>query len=349
MKDWVFEHVWVVEGAAVLLVLLAFNLFLKKILKDSKKKAYLKENDWRLYLDTTLMAPASALFWVLLISFAIELGLRELHLGDGFLWVVPVRTAAVVICLTWFLLRCKKVFHNIVLAPGRKAKSSLDPVSLEILEKIFTIVVVFISVVIALQTFGIDVMPLLTFGGIGAAALAFASKDVFANFFGGLMLYLTRPFTVQDTIRIAGKNIEGQVEEIGWYLTSLRDAKKQPHYIPNSIFPNEALINLSRITHRRIEEVLNIRYEDAHRAEGIVEEIRNLFERSPDIDHSLVLEVFVSHFSPYALEIDVKAYTLVTRYDEYLKIKQKILLKVFEIVQSHGATIHTRNVALPTS
>ena len=338
--EWLLGHAWIVEAILVLSVLLFLKTVLKKALVRSKQRAHLIENDWRIHLDYPTVAPARALLWILLVSFSIELIVRELELNSAsFNFISPLRNAGVISCLSWFLLRLKKVFHNAVAARRVKGKPSFDTVSLELIAKIFSIAVVFVSLLILLQIFGLDILPLVTFGGIGAAALGFASRDVIANFFGGLMLYITRPFTINDLIELPEKKVIGYIEEIGWYYTRVRDEQKKPIYIPNSVFSTEMLINQSRITHRLVEETVRIRYADIVKAGPIVEEIRTLLERHPEIDAHQPIYVYLHNFGPYSLELEIKAYTLATRYEEFMEIKQRILVQIHNIVIKAGAEI----------
>lgn len=297
------------------------------------------ENDWRLHLEHIAIVPARILLWILLVSFSLELVARELQLGGAFAYIPSLRNAGVILCLSWFLLRWKKAFHQALAARKIKGRPFLDPISLEMVGKLFTISIFFVSFLTILGLFGVDIAPLIAFGGIGAAALGFASRDVISNFFGGLMIYVTRPFTVHDQIELPEKKMQGTVEEIGWYLTSIRDAKKQPIYIPNALFSTQVLINLSRITHRRIDEIVRIRYADIGKSEAIIEEIKRLFAKHPQIDPHQVTDVHLVTLGDYALEIEIKAYTLATRYEQFMEIKQALLLEVHQIIERNGAQI----------
>ena len=84
----------------------------------------------------------------------------------------------------------------------------------------------------------------ITIGGIGGAGIAFASKDVVANFFGGIVVMLNRPFKVGDSI-ISGK-IEGTVMSIGLYATYLKTDDGNTLYVPNSIFNNSEILTVSK-------------------------------------------------------------------------------------------------------
>ena len=190
---------------------------------------------------------------------------------------------------------------------------------------------------VVLRIFGLDIVPLVAFGGIGAAAVGFAGKDVIANFFGGFMLHITRPFTVGDCIVIPDRQLEGTVEEIGWYLTSVRDKEKRPVYLPNALFSTLLVINSSRMSHRRIEEKIGIRYEDSSKIPLIVAEIRTALRVNPAIDTALPIIVFFNAFNTSSLDIYIDVYAFATQLEEYLAVKEKVLLKIQEIVAVHGA------------
>ena len=236
-----------------------------------------------------------------------------------------------VLILTWLALRFKKIFARKANLAGQAGKYVPDLFTLQIIEKLFTAAIFFISFMLLLQIFGLNIVPLLTFSGISAAILGFASKDMVANFFGGLMLYVTRPFVVNDEIEIPSKNILGKVEEIGWYLTTIRDKGKKSIYIPNSTFSTECLLNHSRMTHRRIDEKIRLRITDAAQASRFIEEVKEFLEKHPEIDHHEQIDAFILSISPYGIVIDVKAYTKTTKYLKFMEIKQQILLQIYEL------------------
>ena len=182
-----------------------------------------------------------------------------------------------------------------------------------------------------LQILGLNIVPLLTVSGIGAAILGFASKDVVANFFGGVMIYITGPFSVGDFIDIPSKSVVGTVEEIGWYHTTVRDMQKKLLYIPNSIFSTEIVLNYSRMTHRRIEEKVQIRVKNEMQASSITDAVRDYIQEHPGIDQNEQIAVYVLSMSPWGVVLDVKAYTKSTKYLEFCQTKQDILLEINKI------------------
>lgn len=140
---------------------------------------------------------------------------------------------------------------------------------------------------VILGVWGLNIGPLIAFGGIGAAAIGFAAKDVLANLFGGLMLQISRPFMLGDCIVLPAQNLEGYVEEIGWNVTTVRDKEKRPVYLPNSTFSNVLLVNATRMTHRRILTKVTVGYEYFEQIGGLIDSIRESIARHRDIDTHL--------------------------------------------------------------
>ena len=118
---------------------------------------------------------------------------------------------------------------------------------MDAMAKLLRLSVIITAGLVVLQTLGFSISGVLAFGGVGGIAVGFAARDLLANFFGGLMIYLDRPFSVGDWVRSPDRNIEGTVERIGWRLTVIRTFDKRPLYVPNSVFANIAVENPSRM------------------------------------------------------------------------------------------------------
>ena len=166
-----------------------------------------------------------------------------------------------------------------------------------------TLSVAITAFLVIIQTLGYSVSGLLAFGGVGGLAVGFAAKDLLANFFGGLMIHLDRPFTIGDWISSTDREIEGVVESIGWRLTIIRAFDKRPIYIPNSLFTQIVVKNPSRMTNRRIYEAIGVRYEDASKVSSITQQIRELLKGDPEIDSQQTIIVNLNQFSPSSLDI----------------------------------------------
>jgi MscS family membrane protein len=219
----------------------------------------------------------------------------------------------------------------------------MDLTTVKALGKAMRAVVFVVCLLVVLQTLGISISGLLAFGGVGGIAVGFAAKDLLANFFGGLMIYLDRPFKVGDWVRSPDKNIEGTVEDIGWRLTRIRTFDKRPLYVPNSTFTSISVENPSRMLNRRIYETIGLRYQDARQVPNIVKEVREMLATHPDIDTNQTLIVNFNSFGAHSLDFFVYTFTKTTDWVEFHKIKEQVLLKIMSIVHKHGA-----DMAFPT-
>jgi MscS family membrane protein len=95
--------------------------------------------------------------------------------------------------------------------------------------------------------------------------------------------------------------------------------------------------NSSRISHRKIDELIGLRYEDINKIEAVVSDIRAMLSAHPNIDIAQILVVAFNRFAESSVDITLQAFTQTAVLDEFHKIKQDVLLKVSEIVLKHGA------------
>ena len=160
-----------------------------------------------------------------------------------------------------------------------------------------------------------------------------------ANFFGGLMIYLDRPFRKGDWIRSPDRDIEGTVENIGWRQTSIRNFRKNVIYIPNSIFMNIVVENPSRMTHRRIREVIGLRYKDLPKMLTIVKEVKEMITSHGDIDHKQTTIVNFDSYNDSSIDFFIITYADTTEWAKYHEIKQDVLMKIGDIIDKNGAEI----------
>lgn len=333
---------WGVEVFAVVTLTLIARFVAMRMLKIMGKHLEKTDNLWD---DALFEAARSPLSWLILI-----LGLVwAIEISDGYLDTAlfspenmgVVRQLAFIVLIMLFLVRFITLAETRVLeslqAEPDSEQTRLDPTTLHALAKLLRLSVVISAVLVALPSIGIEITALLAFGGVGGIAVGFAAKDLLANFFGGLMIYLDRPFAIGDWIRSPDRNIEGTVETIGWRLTIVRTFDKRPLYVPNSVFNTLALENPSRMTNRRIKETIGIRYQDSAKMGVIVEDVKNMLKQHQDIDSTQTLIVNFDSYAASSLEFFIYTFTKTTEWVRFHEIKQDVLLKIIEIVHSHDA------------
>ncbi|PLX73605.1 MAG: mechanosensitive ion channel protein MscS [Azoarcus sp.] len=328
----------VLQVFVVVLVVVVANFFLRRVLARLEERTRLTTTPWDFALVSAARKPLTLLAWIVGITFAARI--VQAH-ADAALFeaVAPARTIGVIGCITWFLVRFISNVQDGVMAQRLAQGESVDRTTVDAIGKLLRISVLITAVLVGLQSLGFSISGVLAFGGVGGIAVGFAAKDLLANFFGGLMVYLDRPFVVGEWIRSPDKEIEGTVEEIGWRLTRIRTFDKRPLYVPNSVFTQITVENPSRMSNRRINETVGLRYADIDKVAPIVRDIKAMLRAHPDIDQAPTMIVNFTRFAASSLDIMVYTFTVTTAWVAYHEVKQDVMLKIAEIVERHGAEI----------
>jgi len=305
-------------------------------------------NIWDDALYYSVNGPLQGVIWVVGLSVAIRLARPD----EGLEWLsyLPkVRGVILVALFTWFLFRLIRSAGANMLARAAGRDNAIDPTTADAIGKLLRISALITAGLMIMQVFGVSLSALVAFSGVGGIALGFAAKDVLANIFGGLTIYLNRPFSVGDWIRSPDREIEGVVEAIGWRATTVRRFDMRPLYVPNAVFSNVSLENPSRMTHRRIMETVALRYDDAAAIPDIVDEVRQMLDADEAIDSDQVILTYLDSLGESAINLLVYCYTHTTDWAEYLAVKQSVLQRVQDVVRDHGAAIAfpTRTMHVP--
>ncbi len=332
----------------VVLAVVVANFFLRRALAKLEERTLHTATPWDNALVSAARKPLTVLAWIIGIAFAAQIVHTETDAAI-FEAVGPARTVGVIACLTWFLIGFIRNAQDSVVQQRVARGEPLDRTTVDAIGKLLRVSVLITATLVGLQSLGFSISGVLAFGGIGGIAVGFAAKDLLANFFGGLMVYLDRPFAVGDWVRSPDKEIEGTVEEIGWRLTRIRTFDKRPLYVPNAVFTQITVENPSRMTNRRIFETVGVRYDDLDRVEAIAADIKAMLREHPDIDQSQTMIVNFNKFGASSLDIMVYTFTKTTAWVLFHEIKQDVMLKIADIVAAHGAEIAfpTRTLHLP--
>jgi MscS family membrane protein len=329
---------WIASLVAIALVTVLANYLAQLLLRQALKASARTTTTWDDALLRSANRPVLAAMWIIGAGFMVPV-LEERFDFAILDEALAVRDVLLIGCVAWFLLRfISRVTKNIVVI--RKARGEdFDLTTVDALGKLARLVTVVIAVLMAAQSLGFQITGLLALGGVGGLAVGFAAKDLLANFFGGLTIYLDRPFGVGEWIRSPDKSIEGTVEYISWRHTRIRAFNKNPIYVPNSVFTTIVVENPSRMTNRRIKETIGLRYDDFAVVAPIVTDIQSMLRAHPAIDQAQTLIVNFNQFGASSLDILIYTFTKTIVWTEYHEVKQDILLKIGQIIERHGAEI----------
>ena len=339
------KNTWVLQVFAIIFFALLFDYLQKKVLNKLQIRLEKTSNLWDDAFIHAVIKPISLLIWTFGLAIAVEVaGLNN---------AIKLFEVGVVFVISWTLIRLIAYVEINVLKQQKIKGKAVDKTTADAISQLLRVSVFITSLLVGLQTLGFNISAILAFGGIGGIAVGFAAKDLLANFFGGLMIYLDRPFSVGDWIRSPDRNIEGTVEKIGWRLTLIRTFDKRPLYIPNSMFASISVENPSRMTHRRINETIGIRYDDSKQLPLIINDVKEMLTNHPEIDATQTLMVNFNQCAASSLDFFIYTFTKTTNWIKFHEVKQDVLFKITDIIEKHGAemafptsTIHIENDAL---
>ncbi len=336
------EQLWILHAFGIVLATLVVATVVSFILKRLEKKADKNDAIWLMMLFKAGGAPTKGIIWLVGISWASYLLNQgaDIELMGA---VEAVRQVGIVLLIVWFLVRFIRLGEKEFLHP-RKGDPG-DPTTVGAVSKLVRLAVIVTAGLVLLQSLGYSISGVLAFGGVGGIAVGFAAKDLLANFFGGLTIYMDRPFAVGDWVRSPDQEIEGVVENIGWRQTRIRTFDRRPLYVPNATFTQISVENPSRMENRRIFETVGVRYDDVTRLKAIVDEVRQMLIDDDRMEtEKQTLIVNFTTFGASSLDFFVYTFTKTVNWVEFHQIKEEIMLRISDIIGKHGAEI-----AFPTS
>ena len=259
-----------------------------------------------------------------------------LHLASMFLSIdksmIIFTKSLLIFTLFWFFYNLIKGFEDDVLAFfGKRVSHEIGL----FLVKALKVFIISLGIVAVLQNLGINVSAFIASLGLGGLAFALAAKDTAANLFGGFAILTDNMFKIGDWIKVGA--VEGVVEDIGMRTTKVRAFDKRLIILPNATIANSAVDNFSRRDRRRIKMRIGVKYSTTpEEMKLMLKEIREMLFNHGQI-HKEPMFVYFDEFSDSSLTIFFYLFTTTSDWEEYLKIREDINLKIMTII-SHYKT-----------
>lgn len=330
---------WIARVFLVVLLTVSLNYFAERLLAHLQRKVEATKTLWDDALLGAASRPLMLLIWLIGLSLAGTIAQQQSS-SDLFELISPLRHLGIILLVTWFLVRAirsaQRSYSQLAVSHGR---ADIDITTITALANLGKLSVIITGILVALQSMGYSVSGVLAFGGVGGIVVGFAAKDLLANLFGSLIIFLDRPFKIGDWVRSPEREIEGTVESIGWRMTVIRTFDQRPLYVPNAVFSTITIENPSRMTNRRIYETIGIRYDDFGAMQRITDEVREMLRTHPEIDTDRTLIVNFNQYGDSALNFFIYTFTKTVAWVHFHEVKQDILLRIGEIIQRHGAEI----------
>ncbi|MFM1745434.1 MAG: hypothetical protein RLZZ630_1371, partial [Bacteroidota bacterium] len=186
--------------------------------------------------------------------------------------------------ITWMVLRIVDFFGIVLLTRARRTISNEDDQLIPFVKDSLKFIVLLFSIFIALGSIlEVNVASLIAGLGIGGIAIALAAKDTIENLLGSFTIFLDKPFTVGDQVRIGSSN--GKVERIGFRSTQIRTQEKTLITVPNKKMIDMEVENISLRQSIRASYPLTLHYDTgAHKTEQLCAALQSYLNGREDVE-----------------------------------------------------------------
>lgn len=283
------------------------------------------------YIRDAIKSPLRFLFLALGLFFATE----YLNFDDtAGLIAENLNRTLIVVAIFWAIYNCVGPVSQAL----KKLERVLTPEILDWLIAGVKTAVVLIAIATILQTWGIQVAPIIAGLGLFGVAVALGAQDLFKNLIGGMSILIERRFGFGDWIKVDGV-VEGNVEKIGFRSTLVRQFDKAPVYVPNQHLSDNSVINYSAMTYRRISWKIGVEYRTTHeQLQRICDDIEAYISSTEDFAHPPAVPLFVrvDSFGPSSIDIMVYCFTKTKVWGEWLAVKEALAYRIKQIVEGAG-------------
>ena len=254
---------------------------------------------------------------------------KKLTIGDC---LDKVFLFLIILSVFWIILRIIDFIAFVLKHKASITNNRADDQLVPFLKELTKTLICFLGFFVLLGfVFEINVLTLITGLGIGGIAIALAAKESLENLIGSFTIFLDKPFTVGDVVKVDG--IEGTIEKVGFRSTWLVSPDKTTIVIPNRAMIDGVLENVTLRNYRRVNFFIGITYEtDPTDIKQIIKAIEAYLSSNKNTRDGYAA---FDNFGDSALNIQVVYLVLNMEHGKFVKVKEEINFKLMEIVKEY--------------
>jgi MscS family membrane protein len=206
-----------------------------------------------------------------------------------------------------------------------------------LLKPVTTIVKALLITIIGLywaDSAGYNMSTILAGLGVGSLAVALAAQKTLENLIGALTLYTARPVDPGNLCKFG--NVVGTIEEIGLRSTVIRTLDRSQVVVPNSVFSDGEIENLSARDRIRFYRKVRLQLRDADQLRYILAQVRELFYAHPKILPDTV-SIRFEEISDATAILRMDSGVDTTDFQTYLAVAEDLNLRIIDVVHGAGA------------
>lgn len=321
-------NIGVITGIALLTILVIRNVVVGSLLKIAGKTDSVNDDAivGALKKPLTLIPIGIALFAILQ-----EINLDETYQSYGELLIKSYFYLAVF----WSLADAITPVRDFV---GEKY-DFLTPTLRNWIFRTLKFIAYLVGVVSVLELWGVDAASIIAGLGLFSVALALGAQNFFKNLIGGLLIIGEKRFKQGDWVNIEGV-AEGEVEKIDFRSTLIRRFDKAPIFVPNSVLSDSEIINFSEMPFRRIRFNVGLIYQTTPETIlNIRKDIEDYVAKNDDLVNAdeATTTIRVTQFNDSSIDLLIYCFTKSTRWHDYTKAKEDLILEIIKIVKNNGS------------
>ena len=249
-------------------------------------------------------------------------------------WVRRIFIFVITVDVLWLLMRTIDAVGEQMVMVAAGTNSRMDDQLIPILRKLAKFILVAVGVIFYMQSNGYPVGGVLAGMGIGGLALALAAQDSISGIFASIVIFLDKPFMVDDFVEVNG--VSGTVEEIGIRSTRIRTLEKTLVTIPNKEIMDSNIDNFSKRPMRRVVSTIGVTYDTTPDGMlGLLAGLREMLSNHPMVSDEGKYVNFTG-FGGSSLDVDLKYYIRTADYEKWLTLREELNLEIMRVVQGLG-------------
>jgi len=325
-------YIWQYIGFLVIIIIsiLLYFIFLK-LLKPIL--VFLIDKILRKHLELPVKYEKTTRVFSLLLVFSLmkyAFALLELPIKISSFLIISLDIVDVVL-LSYLIYRIFDIILEFLSTLAKATSSKMDDQVLPIIRQIVKIIIITGAVIKILILLNINVTALIAGVSIGGLALALAAQDTVKNLIGSLMIFIDKPFQVDDWVEI--DNMAGTVTEVGFRSTRIKQLDTSIISIPNGIISNKALTNKGLRVFRLFETTIGLTYDTPRlQLQYFIDGLRKIA-----IKHDMISEnyyIYLKDLGDFSINILFRVYLKTNDYKHELALKEEITFLIMELAET---------------
>lgn len=327
--------VQIIDIAIAIAIILFFRVFSASFSYIIIRMFKIKEKRAKKIKESAFFNPLKIFFIILGFYLAIIFLKTPLHISNGIMKIVY--KAFVIITTISFAKGLAASFtpkSTLYKKIKEKTSRNVEDSMFDFVLKVIRIIIYIIAGFIVITTLGFNLNGLIAGLGIGGVIVTLAAQDTAKNLFGGLVIFLDKPFVVGDWIQM--DTFEGTVEDITFRSTRIRTFENAIVNVPNSVISNASIVNWSKMEKRRYKTNLCIKLDTPlEKLEIFKRRVEDMLQaREAIFDDSIIVKF--DTIVDNGLNVLICSYTDSVDYTSYLSEKEDINSKIMKILREEN-------------